>query len=307
MSAALPIPDRVDVDDPDVTLCRACLGVTLWTDDPLRWAQQGAAALFALALALPSAARLRWYTTSAMDTWAGFDAEARAQLAEGLPLPFFQTVPRHLLGLRVSDALDAPSVSFRYREVDPVRTRARGCVQVIIPLDEDPGALFQLVMEAASTLPFWCGTAGVVASWDPLDREASLRAVHPWSRRFAGMDVQDPDGMGFDVNLGLPGVAWLTLVGEGFAAARSLDLDALARTPWAHDVAAMRTANGLVLRAGATPDPWDLNLLRAPDALREVARALDPWVLAAPRDFDGWPEGETALWMHRLARPEALR
>lgn len=301
MSDALPIPDRVDRDDPSWTLARACLGLTLYTDDPARWAREGARALFDLVMALPCAARLRWYSTSAMDAWASFDDEARRQVAEALPLPMMQRDPRHLLALRISDATDAPSVAIHYREVDPARSRACGCAQVLIPLDEDPGALFQLAMELASTLPFWCGTAGVLASWDPSARDA-LGAVHPWSRRFLGMDVQDPDRAGFAVRDGLPGVSWLTLIGQGLAAAKGLDLDALAGRAWTNDCAVIRTAHGALVRAGERPDPWDLNLLRAPEALREIGAALDPLVIASPRDFDGWPEGETALWMHRFAQ-----
>lgn len=305
MRPSIPMPEVALVDDPSITVLRPTLGMTLWLDDGLAWAREGAAAMLSSFLELPATRALRWYTGSTLDAMSPWDDVAREKLLALLPIGFFETKPRHLMGFSVVDDVHAPRVAFRYREVDPARSRACGVLELALPADDDPGNVFQLAMEVASRWPFWSGTAGLTASWNRGRRVTALPAARAWCRRWVGVDLQDTERAAHAARRGLTGVGWITLLGRGFIEAHAVDYEDLAQRAWTHEVGVIAARHGLVVRAGEAPDACDLNQLSPPGAIAEVARALDPWLLAAPPTFDGWKPKEAAAWLHRFAKPDA--
>lgn len=305
MRPTIPPAEVVLVDDPSTTVLRATLGLTLWLDDGAAWAREGAAVMLRSFLELPAARALRWYTGSTLDDVAPWDDLARERVLTLLPLGFFDARPRHLMGVTVVDALDAPRVAFRYREVDPARSHARGSLELTLPLDDDPGNVFQLVMEVATRLPFWSGTAGITLSWDRGRRVTSLPAAKAWCRRWVGVDLQDTERAAHSARRGLTGVGWITLLGRGFIEALSVDYEALSSRAWTHEVGVIAAPQGLVVRAGEDPELCDLNMLARPGAIAEVARALDPWLTPDLPPFEGWKPKETSTWLRRFAEPDA--
>jgi len=300
----LPVPPIVLRDARDVRVARVALGLTLYLDDALPWARGGAAAALRAFVAAAPSGRLRWYTTSAMDTWDRCGSDTLARLADSLTLPWGSVAPRHCFELRVADDTDAPALGFSYREVDAARRGGAGWLQIVLPDDHDPSDLLHLALELGHAHPFLGGVGGYVAAWNRDQRAAAFRAMRAWCKRYVGMDVQDPDAMSWRARAALPGIGWLTLLGPGLLRALPGACDLAA--PWHEPVAVMPLSHGTLVRAGERPTLGDLNALVYPAAYAEVAHRLAPLLPADPRPFPQWGDDamETAAWVRRFVAPE---
>ncbi len=285
------------------------LGLTAYLADPTAWAQGGlVTALDELRALLPDAP-FAHFTTSAMTRWAaltpeGLDTVRRALVTRHDPLPVVQ----HGFSLQLADDPGAPTLGFRYTEVDPARADRAAVLELTLPPDSDPGLLFQLAMALSHAGALHALTAGYALRWNPRWRREAFNHFHVWSRRVLGVDAGDPEELAWEAPTSLPGVNWLTLVGRSVARARDLDLVPLVTRAWENAVKTFSTPAGLLLRAGDAPTPADLNALDLPLAYAEVTRALEPLLLTAPKDFWGaFLEGpaRTRHWHRRLLDPEA--
>jgi hypothetical protein len=307
MAATPPIPAaRVLAAAPAVSVARPALGLTLYLAEPVAWARENAAAMFAAFRTHVPEGSLRWYTTSQLTDWyrVGGGGDDIVKVLSG-----WIGQPRQLLQLRVVDETGAPSAAFVYREIDPRRCSRAATLELILPPETDPERLVALAAEAARRGPLLSGVGGFTASWNPHEKPTAFWEIHDWCKRFVGLDVQDADAMAWHAFDGLPGSGWLTLVGNVAADRLRLDLAALAAGPWEHGVKATTLPHGLLLQAGPAPVLGDLNRGEFPWAYAEVARRLAPAFLKEPPPFwGGFHEcDDTLAWLRRLVEPEGWR
>ena len=301
-----PITGLCLTDDPDTNVTEVALGLTMYLDDPLHWAQRGAGqALDAFLLHAP-ADRLAWYTTSMVPEWHRAGASGARMLTDMVSSERIDRI-RHLFSFELVDNTDVPKTGFVYREYDPGRGGPRASVLEISLLQQtDPQALVALTTAIAQIGPFHCGVGGFAARWNPFEKNTSFTEIHGWTRRYLGLDVGDADAMSWDAVEGLPGTTWLTLIGPSLAAAREIDLAALASLRW-DDVTATAVGGGLLLQAGAEPTTGDRNRLTYHKAYAEVARVLAPYFVEEPPELGGkfWREKHTRPWQRRFLEPDA--
>src|SRR4051812_48590520 len=117
---------------PQVAVAQVTLGLTCYTADPLRWAREGALAMFRKLCALDSAHELAWYTSSGTHSLFVYNETRRADIEHDLPVPWINARPRHLYRFEVMDYPCAPKLGMRYREVDG-RTPQTGHLEMFLP------------------------------------------------------------------------------------------------------------------------------------------------------------------------------
>jgi hypothetical protein len=151
----------------------------------------------------------------------------------------------------------------------------------------------------------WGGIGGYLATWDPAHKALSWDLAYAWLKRYAGLDVQDPEAASWLAPAGLLGTGWLTIVGRPLAEARELDLGALAALE-RPGLRATSPAGGLLLQAGARPPLGDLNRMEWPTELAEVAHLLGELVVPEPPAYYGpfSEHGDAAKWLRRLVEPK---
>ncbi|AKF86418.1 hypothetical protein MFUL124B02_26435 [Myxococcus fulvus 124B02] len=295
-------------DNPEVTLTRYALGLTLYLDEPYVWATEGAAALLRRFLQLAPAERLTWYTTSTLPEWHRFTPRVADDVLASLSVSWADVRVRHLFTFRLVDDLGAPGLGFIYRELDAARGR-RGFLQVLLPETLDPKQLLQLAKEIGERWPLLCGVGGYVGTWNEWVKSTAFWSLFRSSQRYLGLDIQDPDAMSWCVGEGLPGSNWLTLVGDGLAGKLALDLAALKARAWTSDVHVHTLKGTTLIQAGEAPTLGDVNALEYPSAYAEVARVLEPHFVKKPTEFWGGfqEEQKTGAWLRRFVFPEDLR
>lgn len=295
-------------DSPQVSLARCALGLTLYLDEPFTWASEAAVAVLEHYLRVAPTDRLQWYTTSMLSDWHRFTPRSAESVLRALPVPWAEERVRHLFTFRLVDELGAPSLGFFYKEMDEARGR-RGFLQLLLPEDHEPSELLGLAAEVGKRWPVLCGVGGYVGTWNEWLKSSAFWSLYRFSKRFLGMDIQDPDPMSWAVAQGLPGSNWLTLVGEGLAQRLELDVAALQAQRWRAEVKVHALRRATLIQAGAAPTLGDVNSLRYPAAYAEVARALEPYFVKEPPEYWGgfYEEKKTAAWLRRLVFPEDLR
>ncbi|HEX8699674.1 MAG TPA: type VI immunity family protein [Myxococcaceae bacterium] len=299
---------NVLADNPDVSLSRCALGLTLYLDEPFVWASEAAAAVLERYLQVAPVERLSWYTTSMLPEWHRFTPKVAENVLRSLPVPWAEVRVRHLFTFRLVDDLGAPGLGLIYRELDEARGR-RGFLQLLLPEQHDPADLLRLALEIGEKWPVLSGVGGYVGTWNEWAKSSAFWCLYRWSKRFLGLDIQDPDALSWYAAQGLPGSNWLTLVGAGLAKQLELELPALQARQWKQGVRVHALRNATVLQAGAAPTLGDLNALGYPAAYAEVARELEPHFVKEPTEYWGGFQAEqkTRQWMRRLVHPEALR
>jgi hypothetical protein len=292
--------------NPSVTVARLALGMTLFIEDGRHWASSAAARALSRFLSLVGRDNARWFTTSTMDAWRPLGPNDLPVLENAMRLPAGGAPLRHLLGVQVADDPAVPLFAFRYREVDDKRFDRLGYVQMFFPPAFRPSVLAEAALAVAALGPFACGLVGPTAVWDERLPLTAFGAIFTWCKRFLGIEVVDPDAAAPVARRGLPGASWLTLIGPGLSDAAKIDGQALAARAWQGEASATVTDNGILLRTGPAPDLGDLNTLRYPAALADVAQALDPYLApdlpSLPSDFAEPDVFES--WRRRFVAPE---
>lgn len=290
------------------TAARVELGLTLYLDDPGHWARDAAPRLAATLIEYAPAGALKWFTTSTSGTWRRVgDAEGLRQVHEGFATQGHRlgTHLRHGFYFQLADDPGAPSSGFFYREIDPSRTDRVSVLELTLPIDSDPGLLFQLAMEASALGPLWSGVGGYALRSNWQTRRVAMTHAYKWCGRWWGIDIQDPDEMAWFARAGLPGTGWLTLVGAPLVARLEIAPEQL--QGWPEGIIALPRPHGTLIRAGEAPTEGDLNRFAFPEAYAAVARRLAPFFVPEPPELWGLFGGreQTAVWMRRLVDPEA--
>jgi hypothetical protein len=294
--------------EPRTTLLRPALGLTVYLAESELWAREGASALLRAFLDLSPASALRYFTTSMVMEWRPVGNEGPRAVLDALAVGVMEKKRvRHLFEVRLCDDPDAPTVGFRYREIDPARQGRTGYLDITLPVDHDPNDLLQLALEIGQRWPFVSGVGGYVVSWNELEQPTAFAMMLPWCCRYLGLDVQRPEVMAWHAMRGLPGTSWLNMIGAPLAAARADDAAALAGRRFTHDVAVMTLGRGTLVRAGAAPQLGDMNGLVYPHVYGEAARACRPFLLDKPPPFPPpfTKDEATERWYRRLVQPEA--
>ena len=269
-----PIESIVLAQEPQVTVARAELGVTLYLTDMRAWATGGAAR--ALEVFLRHAPRdwLIAYTTSQLPTWRHATEATHQLLMESLSAPVLSGKPRHLLSFELVDDMGTPSAGFVYREVDASRAARSGILELTLPQETSPEVLLRLVSEVAECGPFFSAVGGYVTRWNGAYRHLAFDRIYEWCQRYWGLDIQDSEAMSWLAPRGLPGSNWLTLVGWPLLDALGKDAPSLVDTG-EKAVSVSTLSHGMLVRAGQEPTVGDLNQTELPTAYMEAARMLE--------------------------------
>ncbi|MEM9189071.1 MAG: type VI immunity family protein [Myxococcota bacterium] len=300
----LPPLERYETQPPHRRVASVALGVTAYLDEPLHWARGGARRLLEAFLERVPRERLTTYTTSMLADYRTIRPHEVEVLAQGLSVPD-QVRPRHQFQFRLADAPGAPELGFAYREVDR-RLDRTGVLQIVLPRSSDPATLRALVEHLADE-PVHCAIAGYQLSYREVDRPTAFWWGYEWARRFVGVDLQDADALAWEAHRGLPGTNWLTLVGTPFLRRWNVPLgECVGRL---NDASYTEHLGGALFQAGPEPTLGDLNQLTYPYVYREVAHALQPYLLATPPEYLGgfYRHQATQAWMHRFIDPESWK
>jgi hypothetical protein len=280
------------------------LGLTAYLADTPLWARSGAKKALELFLSVVPRDTLTSFTTSASTHWAplGKSAKALDPASLGAWTPLGSPLRNHFF-LRLADIPNVPQIGFSYTEIDPRLAARSGVIELTLPLSAPPIDLLRLATGLATIGSLDTLVGGYVARWNTVEVTAAFTQVHRWARRFRGLDIQDPDEMGWYTSRALPGTNWLTLIGDGPARAREFDVTSLSQRRWEEGVIVRTTPTGPLLQAGLSPTVGDMNALQFATAYSEVARELEPLIVKSPPLFWGpfRPKPEpTYKWMRRL-------
>jgi hypothetical protein len=296
-----PIDSIVLAQDPDTTVARAELGLTLYLADLRTWATGGAARAFEIFLRHAPRDWLIAYTTSQLPDWKYASEETHELLRESLSAPFLQGKPRHLLSFALVDDMGAPSAGFVYREVDPSRASRAGVLELTLPQETPSEVLLTLAREVAECGAFFSGVGGYVTRWNEEHDVLAFDSIHAWCQRYWGLDVQDAEAMSWLAPRGLPGSNWLTLVGWPLLDALGADAPSLEEGE-EDGVQISRLTHGLLVRAGPEATVGDLNRTELPTAYMAAARRLEPAFVPEPPAFGGafTRNEDSGRWFRRL-------
>jgi Protein of unknown function (DUF3396) len=305
----LPFAPSVLTRQPEIAVSRVSLGLTLYIDGGLAWAQKHAVEALDLFLRLASGRETWWFTTSMVSDWRRVSDRSLPEVRHALKIAWNEATPRHLFWFRLVDDIHAPGVGFSYREIDDHRTERTGFLQIFLPQQQAPKDLLELVTALGAAVPFWSGVAGYVATWNAWTKPVSFWSIFKWCRRFVGLDVQVPDEMSWSARAGLPGTGWLTLLGAPLVDRLEIDLTALQAAPAPHGTTVQELARGALVRAGQAPTLGDVNGLQYPAVYAEAARLLAPYLIdPPPRLWGGFYDDDLSVkWFRRLLDPEGWR
>lgn len=298
------LPTRVVIESENAThVLRTALGLTIYFDDPKPWASGGASATLQSFLQIVGSGKLRYIRTSRETFWQRVDA--RDDVVRTLDNNVLPGTVRNLFAVWLADSPHAPETSFTYRESGGRPDEPPGYLQVTLPRDRSRD-LLALARGVAQSLPFLCGTGGLVFTWHAGFALTAFERIHALSRRYIGVDVHHPERFAWAARRGLPGIGWLTMIGNDAAYAERIG-ELLAR-PHAERIArALPLAQGWLVSASAAPEVGDCNLLQFPVGLRHAACALGSLLVDPAPSLPG-PFGSpdvTSRFLRRLTDPLA--
>ncbi len=177
--------------------------------------------------------------------------------------------------------------------------RADAMLMATVPLTTPPEELAALATGVAGDLRIRWGAAGLTyGAWE-LDRYGETRdAVYAHARRYPGFDVGQHATWMRAFHDRLRTVSWLTFLGKDLTGLLRAAGDALA----SDDLVGIEPCGeGVVLRAGARPEPGDTNRRRIPAAYARAdqrvraVRAAEGLHFYAP-----WSSSTTEQWLRRF-------
>ncbi len=196
-------------------------------------------------------------------------------------------------------------------DLAPVRGMERAShLRVLFPDETSIGTVAALGQWAINRLPFWWGAAGFVFHHTSGTMFTAHTRMAALAKRYWGVQIQDMGALQWDALRGMPGVNWLTLVGNEFARARDMSVEGLG-----DDEASLKTEgvfqrrglHGVALAAGKTPLRGDINVGEDLDAYVRIGRRIQPLLLTEHTPLFGpfcRPEVMGA-WLGRFSAPQA--
>jgi hypothetical protein len=193
----------------------------------------------------------------------------------------------------------------------PVGSNQRASeIRVRFPKDITPAQIVRFAEWAIQNLPLWWGTAGLVFEHLSGPRLIAYKRIAALAKRHWGIQILDRSTLQWDALEGMPGINWLTLVGNEFAKSAGMDVNRImseAAGLVSESVYHRKGAQGVVLAAGAQPIKGDINNGEDLIAYVRVAALLEPLLLAQHTSLVGpfsMPDVLTA-WLSRFSNPRS--
>jgi hypothetical protein len=294
-------------EDDEHIVARVVLRLTAYLAEPLKWAQGTAAEILDAFLATEGNGGNYWFTTSMMDRWACVDTRGLPEVREHVSIGWHHQV-RHQFHFQLAKTVYATHLGFRYREVDAARHGRAGVIEIVLPAVRDPGQLFSLASAIVMAGPVHSMIGGFGVDYSRELMPTAFTWAHRWSKRYLGLDVQDPDRTSLEAAKGAPGVNWLTYVSADVAEHGGLSVQSLGARYWGRDdVTSIPLGDGVLIRAGETPVLADNNRFELPVDYSAVATALAPAILEPARELPGLfrENASTRAYLRRFIDPIA--
>lgn len=196
-------------------------------------------------------------------------------------------------------------------DLAPVRGMERAShLRLLLPDDTSVATIAALGEWAINHLPLWWGSAGFVFHHTSGTMFTAHTRMAALAKRYWTVQIQDMTSLQWDALRGMPGVNWLTLIGDGFAQSKGLDAERFQA-----EIAALATegvfnrrgAHGVAFAAGVGPLQGDINVGEDIRPYAQVARRLQPLLLTQHTPLFGpfaKPDVLSA-WLSRLSGPKA--
>lgn len=209
---------------------------------------------------------------------------------------------------KVSDTASGYTV-VQFADLAPVRGMERlSHIRVFFGSETPVGILTTLGEWASAHLPLWWGSAGFVFHHSEGTMWVAHKRMAALAKRYWGVQIQDMTTLQWDGFHGMPGVNWLTLVGNEFAAARELSVDALVAQSSeleSQGVFLRRGSHATAIAAGAKPLELDINIGADYSVYRRADELLRPLLLTEHTPLYGPFAKPKVLsaWMRRFESP----
>lgn len=204
---------------------------------------------------------------------------------------------------------DATGAWWQFADLPPVRGIERASyVRVLLAAGTPASTLAALGEWSIDHLRLWWGAGGFVFHHTRGSPVFAYRRMAALAKRHWAVQIQDMAALQWDALRGMPGVNWLTLIGDEFANVGGLTTDEIASEAALSTSLGLfhrRGAQGIALAAGSTPSSGDINLCEDMSNYVRIAKLVDPLLLETQTPLSGpfaRPEVLTA-WLKRFRDP----
>ena len=185
-----------------------------------------------------------------------------------------------------------------------------GSIRCVFENDVSANDLAALAAWSVDHLPLAWGTAGFVFVHESGRKTVAYDRIAAEAKRLWGVQLLDAGALQWDALDGLPGINWLTLVGNAFAQARGVEPAALLGAASARVDAGVYSRAGklaMVFAAGSAPTRGDVNVGDDLGPYAQVAELLEPLLVRQPTPLSGAFESPAVLsaWLRRFTAPRA--
>ena len=295
---------------PATTDMSARLGFTVFVRGSLNEQIDGVQALWSRAGAGLGTGRSRFFRSRGRPSWEALPEDeskpALAELAGASPGGWLLELAEH----RECES-DGSGTWWQFADLPPVRGMERASyVRVLLASGTPTVSLAALGEWSIDHLRLWWGAGGFVFHHTHGSPAAANRRMAVLAKRHWAVQIQDMAALQWDALRGMPGVNWLTLIGDEFAQAGGLttdDLASAADSHTSHGVFHRRGVHGIALAAGSNPSRGDINVGDDLSNHVRIAKLVDPLLLEGHTPLSGpfaRPEVLTA-WLKRFADPQA--
>ena len=192
-------------------------------------------------------------------------------------------------------------------DLAPVRGMERAShLRVLFPDDASTATIAALGEWAINRLPLWWGSAGFVFHHTSGTMVTAHKKMAALAKRYWTVQIQDMASLQWDALEGMPGVNWLTLIGDAFAESRALSLEQVAAELSSEGVFHRRGTHGVAFAAGVGPPYGDINVAENVGPYQNVARRISPLLLTQHTPLFGpFAKPEVlGAWLRRLGSPQ---
>src|SRR5262249_8440455 len=177
--------------------------------EPARWAAGGAAQMLDEFFAVVPADRIQAATSSVRTRWVPFDARRKDAVRDALSSQWLlRDRIRHFFFARLADVPNVPEAGFSYAEIDPGRAARAAPLEITLPLRAPPADLRTLATRLIELGPVHSLVGGFAVRWSPVRQVEAFRQAFPWTRRFLGLDLQEPETFAWLAQSALPSTSW---------------------------------------------------------------------------------------------------
>jgi hypothetical protein len=205
---------------------------------------------------------------------------------------------------------DGSGAWWQLADLPPVLGMERASyVRVLLASDASATALAELGDWSINRLRLWWGAGGFMFHHTRGSPAFAARRMAALAKRHWAVQIQDMAALQWDALRGMPGVNWLTLIGDEFAQSCGLTTDKIASQAAVDEsrgVFHRRGLHGIALAAGSRPSSGDINLGDDLTNYARIAQLVEPLLLVGHTPLSGpfaRPE-VLAAWSRRFVDPQ---